>query len=52
MTQHFATINGYTMLSAQTADIHIPHIRAVAKGTYTEYHTNVAIDDTVFTKKN
>jgi hypothetical protein len=52
MTQHFATVGGYTMLSAQTADIKIPHVRAVANGTYTDYQTNVAISDSVFTKKN
>ncbi len=52
MTQHFTEIGGYTMLSAQTADIKIPHVRAVANGTYTDYQTNVAISDAVFTKKN
>jgi hypothetical protein len=52
MTQHFAQVGSYTMLSAQTADIRIPHVRAVANGTYTDYQTNVAIGDGVFTKKN
>lgn len=52
MTQHFAQIAGYTMLSSQRAEIHIPHVRAVANGTYTDYQTNVAISDSVFTKKN
>jgi hypothetical protein len=52
MTQHFSDIGGYTMLSAQTADIKIPHVRAIANGTYTDYQTNVAISDAVFTKKN
>jgi hypothetical protein len=51
MTQHFAAIDGYTMLSAQHADIKIPHVRAVADGTYTDYHTNVALSDDLFTKK-
>jgi hypothetical protein len=51
MTQHFSQIGSYTMLSSQIADIKIPHIRAVANGTYTEYETNVAISDDVFTKK-
>ena len=51
MTQHFALVDGYTMLSAQTAEIKIPHVRAVANGTYTDYRTNVAIADSVFTKK-
>jgi hypothetical protein len=52
MTQHFSDIGGYTMLSSQTADIKIPHVRAVANGTYADYQTNVAISDAVFTKKN
>ena len=26
----------------------IPHIRAVADSQYTEYHTNVAVSDSVF----
>ncbi len=52
MTQHFANVGGYTMLSAQTAEIRIPHIHAVATGTFTDYQTNVAISDAVFTKKN
>jgi len=52
MTQHFAGVGGYTMLNSQRADIKIPHVRAVANGTYTDYQTNVAISDSVFTKKN
>jgi hypothetical protein len=52
MTQHFSQIGGYTMLSSQTADIRIPHVRAIANGTYTDYETNVAISDDVFTKKH
>lgn len=51
MTQHFAQVGGYTMLSSQQADIHIPHVHAVASGTYTDYQTNVAISDAVFTTK-
>lgn len=52
MTQHFAQVGGYTMLSSQVADIKIPHVRAVANGTYTDYETNVALSDALFTKKN
>jgi hypothetical protein len=52
MTQHFSDIGGYTMLSSQTAEIKIPHVRAIARGTYTDYQTNVAISDDVFTKKH
>jgi hypothetical protein len=51
MTQHFASVAGYSMISSQEAEISIPHIHAVAAGTYTDYRTNVAIDDSVFTKK-
>jgi hypothetical protein len=52
MTQHFTPVGGYTMLSSQTAEIKIPYVRAVANGTYTDYQTNVAISDAVFTKGN
>lgn len=46
--QEFRAIGGYLLLAAQRADIHIPYVRAVARGTYDDYHTNVAIDDAVF----
>jgi anti-anti-sigma regulatory factor len=52
MTQHFAKIGSNTMIASQDADIDIPHIKAVAHGTYDEYRTNVAIDDSVFTKNH
>jgi len=51
MTQHFQTIDGHSMLAEQDARIDIPHVRAVAHGTYGEYRVNVAIDDAVFTGK-
>jgi hypothetical protein len=51
MTQHFQTIAGRSMLAAQDADIAIPYVHAVAHGTYSDYHVNVAIDDGVFTVK-
>jgi len=51
MTQHFQTIEGHSMLASQDASIDIPHVRAVAHGTYGEYRVNVAIDDAVFTGK-
>jgi hypothetical protein len=50
MAQQFETIAGYSLLISQKADIAIPHIRAVAYGTYANYQTNVALDDTVFEK--
>ncbi|MEA2666218.1 MAG: hypothetical protein QOI11_3162, partial [Candidatus Eremiobacteraeota bacterium] len=52
MTQAFENVGGYTMLAGQDAEIAIPHVRAVAHGSYADYKTNVAIDDAVFTKKN
>ena len=52
MTQHFSKVGSNTMIVSQDADIDIPHIRAMAHGTYDEYHTNVAIDDAVFTKNH
>lgn len=51
MKQHFSSISGHTMLASQQADINIPHVRGTAYGTYTDYQTNVAIDDAVFAKK-
>jgi hypothetical protein len=51
MTQTFADVGGYTMIAGQEVEIQIPHVRAVAHGEYTDYQTNVAIDDAVFTKK-
>jgi len=52
MTQTFRDVGGYSMLAEQHAEIAVPYARAVAYGTYTDYKTNVAIDDAVFTKKN
>ncbi|MBV8749860.1 MAG: STAS domain-containing protein [Candidatus Eremiobacteraeota bacterium] len=52
MTQTFRNVGGYFMLAEQQAEIAIPYARAVAHGSYTDYKTNVAIDDAVFTKKN
>jgi hypothetical protein len=52
MTQRFTDIAGYLMLVRQDAEIAIPHIRASAHADYTDYQTNVAIDNSVFTKNN
>jgi len=52
MTQTFREVGGYSMLSEQNAEIAIPYAKAVAHGTYSDYKTNVAVDDAVFTKKN
>jgi hypothetical protein len=51
MTQTFRVVGGYSMLAEQEAEIAIPFARAVAHGVYTDYQTNVALDDSVFTKK-
>ena len=52
MTQTFRQVAGYSMLAEQNAEIAIPYAKAVAHGTYSDYKTNVAVDDAVFTKKN
>jgi len=51
MTQTFREVGSYSMLAEQNAEIAIPYAKAVAHGTYTDYKTNVAVDDSVFTKK-
>jgi len=50
MTQTFGSVGGFDVLTGQHVSIAIPHVRAVAEGRYFDYHTNVAIDDAVFTK--
>ncbi|HTW84968.1 MAG TPA: hypothetical protein VMD91_12920 [Candidatus Sulfotelmatobacter sp.] len=51
MTQTFRDVGGYSMLAEQDAEIAIPYARARAHGVYSDYRTNVALDDSVFTKK-
>jgi hypothetical protein len=51
MTQGFANVGGYVMVVEQTAEIAIPYASAVAHGTYSDYKTNVALDDALFHKK-
>lgn len=48
MQQWYRTEGGYTLLSQQRASIDIPHVRASAQAFYTDYRTNVAVDDSVF----
>ncbi len=50
MTQTFRGDGPYTVIASQHADIHIPHVRAVADAVYGSYQTNVAVDDAVFKK--
>jgi hypothetical protein len=52
MSQAFRQVGGYLLLVSQRADIAIPHVRAVAYGTYSDYQTNVAVDTAVFEKNN
>jgi len=42
MTQRYQLQGTSWVLSAQHADIDIPHIRAVADASYNQYQTNVA----------
>jgi hypothetical protein len=52
MSQSFERVGSYMLLVSQRADIRVPHVRAVANGTYSDYQTNVAVDDAVFEKNN
>ena len=52
MSQSFRNVGGNLLLASQRADIAIPHVRAVANGTYGDYQTNVAVDSGVFEKNN
>jgi outer membrane lipoprotein-sorting protein len=51
MTQTYKRQGSYDVIATQHADIRIPRVHAVANATYGEYQTNVAVDDSVFTKK-
>ncbi|HEY8314735.1 MAG TPA: hypothetical protein VIG51_11275 [Candidatus Baltobacteraceae bacterium] len=51
MTQTFKGEGPYTVIASQHAEIHIPHVRAVADASYAQYRTNVAVDDAVFARK-
>lgn len=51
MTQTFRQQGQYNVVATQHADIHIPHVRAVADATFGAYQTNVAVSDAVFTGK-
>jgi anti-sigma B factor antagonist len=50
LRQGFTMVNGYAMVTSQIATIAIPHVRAVAVATYSDFRTNVAIDDAIFAK--
>ena len=51
MTQNFKNEGAYDVIASQHAEIHIPHVRAVADASYGDYQTNVAVDDSVFVRK-
>lgn len=51
MTQTYRRQGEYDVVASQHADIHIPHVRAVADATFGAYQTNVAVSDAVFTGK-
>jgi outer membrane lipoprotein-sorting protein len=51
MTQTYREQGNYNLVSSQHAEIHIPHVHAVADATYAAYQTNVAVSDSVFTGK-
>lgn len=51
MTQTYRQQGQYNVVATQHADIHIPHVHAVADAAYGEYQTNVAVSDAVFTGK-
>jgi hypothetical protein len=50
MSQDYRQEGSFSVLGAQHATIRIPHVHAMAEAVYENYHTNVAIDDSVFTK--
>ena len=52
MSQEFRQIGDYLLLAFQNAEIAIPHVRALASGRYDGYRTNVALDDTVFSRRD
>jgi hypothetical protein len=52
MSQSFREVGGFLLLVSQRADIAIPHVRAVAFGTYSDYQTNVAVSTAVFENDN
>jgi anti-anti-sigma factor len=51
MTQEFADVGGFSVLSRQHATIRIPFLHAGAEAVYRDYKTNVAIADGVFSGK-
>lgn len=50
MTQQYQKAGEFDVLSAQHATIRIPFVHAAADASYTGYETNIAVDDSVFTR--
>lgn len=50
MTQHYQHVGGFEVLAKQHAVILIPFVHAAADAAYSDYKTNVAIDDSVFSR--
>jgi anti-anti-sigma regulatory factor len=50
MSQEYQAVGGFEVLAKQHATIRIPFVHAAAEASYTDYRTNVAIEDAVFTK--
>ncbi len=51
MSQEYQNVGAFTVLAKQHATIRIPFVHAAADATYGDYRTNVAIDDSVFTRE-
>jgi hypothetical protein len=51
MSQEYQNVGPFTVLAKQHATIRIPFVHAAADATYGDYRTNVAIDDSVFTRE-
>jgi anti-anti-sigma factor len=51
MSQDYQTVGAFSLLARQHATIRIPYVHASAEAAYSDYRTNVAIDDSVFTKE-
>jgi anti-anti-sigma regulatory factor len=51
MTQHYQHVGGFEVLATQHAVIAIPFVHAAADAAYSDYKTNVAIDDSIFTRE-
>ncbi len=52
MDQSYRNVGNFHLLFGQHAEIHVPHIRAVADSQYSEYHANIAVNDSVFTESH